>query len=176
MKFVRIGPSDSEKYDELIEKMPAFVKIYSPNCGHCVNMQEAWDALESSDDIKNYDIAIVEVHEGASNNINSPSGKIDQGLPTIRAVKIDGKKWNEYEGDRSVKDMVNFIKDNFTDKKIMSGGKIMLKRKKSSSRKTRRKVRGGKSKGTKSKGTKSKGINRKSKRKSFFKSRKGRKY
>ena len=95
MKFIRIGPSDSEKYDELIETMPAFVKIHSPNCGHCVNMKEAWDALEDSDDIKNYDIAIIEVHEGATNNINSPSGKIDQGLPTIRAVKLHGKNWNE---------------------------------------------------------------------------------
>ena len=165
MKFVRLGPNDSEKYDELIEEMPAFIKIYSPNCGHCVNMKEAWDALEDSDNIKNYDIAIIEVHEEATNNINSPSGKIDQGLPTIRAVKLHGKKWNEYEGDRSVKDMVNFIKDNFKldDKKIMSGGKSMK-------RKTRRKVRG-----AKSKGTKSKGIKRKSKRKLFSKSRKGRK-
>jgi hypothetical protein len=166
MKFVRVGPNDSEKYDKLIETMPVFVKIYSPNCGHCVNMKEAWDALENSDDIKNYDIAIIEVHEGATNNITSPSGKIDQGLPTIRAVKLNGKKWKEYEGDRSVEDMVKFIKDNFNDKKTMSGGKIMLKRRMSSSRKTKRKVRGGKSKG----------IKRKSKRKSFSKSKKGRKY
>lgn len=173
MKFVRIGPNDSEKYDKLIETMSAFVKIHSPNCGHCVNMKEAWDALENSDDIKNYDIAIIEVHEGATNNINSPSGKIDQGLPTIRAVKLNGKKWKEYEGDRSVEDMVKFIKDNFNDKKTMSGGKIMLKRKKSSSRKTKRKVRGGKIKGTKRKNIKYK---RKSKRKSFSKSRKSRKY
>jgi hypothetical protein len=177
MKFVRLGPNDSEKYDELIETMPAFVKIHSPNCGHCVNMKEAWDALEDSDDIKNYDIAIIEVHEGATNNITSPSGKIDQGLPTIRAVKLNGKKWKEYEGDRSVKDMVKFIKDNFKlddNKKIMSGGKM-------SKRKTRSKRKGTKSKGTKSKGTnhkgtKSKGIKRKSKRKSFSKSKKGRKY
>ena len=126
MKFVRLGPNDSKKYDELIAKMPAFVKIYSPNCGHCVNMKEAWDALEDSADIKKYDIAIIEIHEGATNNISSPSGKIDQGLPTIRAVQLHGKKWKEYEGDRSVKDMIKFIKDNFKlndDKRIMSGGK-----------------------------------------------------
>jgi hypothetical protein len=173
MKFVRLGPNDSEKYDELIEKMPAFVKIYSPNCGHCVNMKEAWDALEDSDDIKNYDIAIIEVHEGATNNINSPSGKIDQGLPTIRAVKLDGKKWKEYEGDRSVKDMVKFIKDNFTDKKPMTGGKGTKSKK--SKRKSKRKSKGtkSKSKGIKSK-RKSKSIN--NKRKSFSKSKKGRKY
>ena len=172
MKFVRVGPNDYEKYDELIETMPAFVKIHSPNCGHCVNMKEAWDALEDSDDIKNYDIAIIEVHEGATNNITSPSGKIDQGLPTIRAVKLNGKKWKEYEGDRSVEDMVNFIKDNFTDKKTMSGGKGSKRK----SSKSKRKSKGTKSKGTKRKGTKHKGIKRKSKRKSFSKSKKGRKY
>lgn len=178
MKFVRIGPSDSEKYDELIETMPAFVKIHSPNCGHCVNMKEAWDALENSDDIKNYDIAIIEVHEGATNTIKSPSGKIDQGLPTIRAVKLNGKKWKEYEGDRSVKDMVNFIKDNFTDKKTMSGGmgtKSKGTKSMGTKRKTKRKVRGGKSKSTKRKSTKRKST--KTKRKSTkSKSKKGRKY
>ena len=171
MKFIRIGPSDSEKYDELIETMPAFVKIHSPNCGHCVNMKEAWDALENSDDIKNYDIAIIEVHEGATNTIKSPSGKIDQGLPTIRAVKLNGKKWKEYEGDRSVKDMVNFIKDNFKldDKKKMSGGmgtkskgtkkkSIKSKSTKRKSTKSKRKSKGTKHKGTKSKGTKHMGT------------------
>lgn len=170
MKFVSLGPNDSEKYDELIEKMPAFVKLYSPNCGHCVNMKKAWDDLEDNDDIKNYDIAIIEVHEGATNNIKSPSGKITEGVPAIRAVKLHGKKWKEYQGDRSVKDMVNFIKDNFTDKKVMTGGK-------SSSRKSKRKVRGTKRRGTKRRGTKSKSKGkRKSKRKSYSKSKMGKKY
>lgn len=124
MKFVRLGPNDSKKYDELIETLPAFVKIHSPNCGHCVNMKEAWDALEKSSDIKHYDIAIIEVHEGATNNISSPSGQIDQGLPTIRAVQLNGKKWKEYEGDRSVEDMVSFIEENFNNR-FMSGGASM---------------------------------------------------
>ncbi len=124
MKFVRLGPNDSKKYDELIETLPAFVKIHSPNCGHCVNMKEAWDALEKSSDIKHYDIAIIEVHEGATNNISSPSGQIDQGLPTIRAVQLNGKKWKEYEGDRSVEDMVSFIEENFNNR-FMSGGAVM---------------------------------------------------
>ena len=160
MKFVRVGPTDSEKYDDLIQTMPAFVKLYSPNCGHCVNMKEAWDALEDSADIKKYDIAIIEVHEGATNNISSPSGKIDQGLPTIRAVQLHGKKWKEYEGDRSVKDMVKFIKDNFKlddDKRIMSGGK-RTKRKSTKRKSAKRKSAKGKSKrksNTKSKSKKS---------------------
>jgi hypothetical protein len=177
MKFVRIGPNDSTKYDELIERQPAFVKIHSPNCGHCVNMKEAWDTLEDSQDIKHYDIAIIEVHEGATNNIHSLSGKINEGLPTIRAVQLNGKKWKEYEGDRSVEDMVKFIKKNFTDKmnnnkmnnnkskkhkKIMSGGKHLLKK------------RSGRS--TKRKGTKRKGTKRRSKRKPYSKSKMGRKY
>ena len=179
MKFVRFGPNDSEKYDELIEMMPAFVKIYSPNCSHCVNMKEAWNELETYDDIQKYDIAIIEVHEQATNNINSASGKITQGLPTIRAVQLHGKKWKEYEGDRSVKDMINFIKSNFTkddnnkkknnkknnNNKIMSGGKGT-------------KTKGTKTKSTKTKGTKRKSTKRKSaKRKSAKrKSKKGRKY
>jgi hypothetical protein len=166
MKFVRVGPTDSEKYDDLIQTMPAFVKIYSPNCGHCVNMKEAWDALEDSADIQNYDIVIIEVHEQATNNIKSLSGKIDQGLPTIRAVQLHGKKWKEYEGDRSVKDMINFIKSNFTkddnknkkknNNKIMSGGKG-TKRKSAKRKITKRKS-------AKRKSTKRKSAKRKSKK------------
>jgi hypothetical protein len=171
MKFVRVGPTDSEKYDDLIQTMPAFVKLYSPNCGHCVNMKEAWDALENSADIQNYDIVIIEVHEQATNNIKSPSGKIDQGLPTIRAVQIHGKKWKEYEGDRSVKDMVNFIKSNFTKddnknkkkikNKIMSGGKGT--KTKGKSNKTKGKSHKGKSNKTKGKSNKTKRKSNKNK-------------
>ena len=140
-------------------------------------MKEAWDALEKSSDIKHYDIAIIEVHEGATNNISSPSGQIDQGLPTIRAVQLNGKKWKEYEGDRSVEDMVSFIEENFNNRLMsggasmtggammtggasMTGGKKLLKKR--SSRKSKRK-------GMKSRGSKRK-MRRKSKRKSYSKS------
>jgi hypothetical protein len=139
MKFERVGPTESEKYDKLIAIMPAFVKIYSPNCIHCINMKEAWDSLDNNDDIKKYDIAIIEVHEQATNNIKSSSGKITEGLPTIRAVNLHGDKWKEYEGDRSVKDMIKFIKEYFKfNNKMMSGGKKKYKRNSKKQKRTKR--------------------------------------
>ena len=48
MKFVRIGPYDGPLFDRYVQKNPAFVKFYSPNCFHCTNMAPAWDGLEKT--------------------------------------------------------------------------------------------------------------------------------
>uniref|UniRef100_A0A6C0HHH9 Thioredoxin domain-containing protein n=1 Tax=viral metagenome TaxID=1070528 RepID=A0A6C0HHH9_9ZZZZ len=122
MKFISITPENVSEYTKIVEKqrMPSFVKLYKPSCGHCQMMQPAWDALKTNDDISNIDIAIIEVNEDALQTIQHDTTKNFQGYPTIRLV-IDGKIKKEYEGDRSTNDMVNFIKDNL-NKNNQKGG------------------------------------------------------
>ena len=111
MKFIKIDNNYNElSYDVLIHNEPAFIKIYSPSCGHCVRMQEAWDKLENNEGLKNHDINIIEILVDKTDNIKSASGKADLGLPTIRYVNKNGKTWKEYEGNRETEDMINFIK------------------------------------------------------------------
>ena len=113
MKFIKIDNNNNNdlNYDEMIKSGPAFIKIYSPNCGHCVRMQEAWDKLENNEDLKKEDINVIEILVDTTSNIESASGKADLGLPTIRYVNKNGKTWKEYEGNRETEDMVKFIKE-----------------------------------------------------------------
>jgi hypothetical protein len=127
MKFLSITPDNKNaaEFLPLIKKMPAFVKLYSPGCGHCVAMQKAWDALENNPALQDYDMAIIEVHADELNNIDSPAMATIGGFPTIRKVLKSGANSTVYEGDRSTKDMINFIKKEFKDtlQKPMTGGK-----------------------------------------------------
>ena len=72
MKFVSITPENVSNYKDLIirERMPAFVKIYRPSCWHCQQMQGAWDNLDSEDELKNMDIAIIELRSDALDSID----------------------------------------------------------------------------------------------------------
>ena len=122
MKFIKIDNNTNNEldYDEMIKSGPAFIKIYSPNCGHCVRMQEAWNRLENNEDLKKEDINVIEILVDTTSNIESVSGKADLGLPTIRYVDKNGKTWKEYEGNRETEDMVKFIKEHHNKKKILN--------------------------------------------------------
>ena len=53
MKFISIGGNDARKFDNLVKTNPAFVKFYSPQCGHCTAMAPAWDDLSNKLDMIN---------------------------------------------------------------------------------------------------------------------------
>ena len=175
MKFVRIGENDATKYDALIKQMPAFVKIYSPSCGYCQQMQKDWDALEKVKELKEYDIAIVEILVDATENIKSPSGKLkpSEGIPTIRGVKKNGDTWDDYTGDRTTAEMVDFIKKTFKNQKHgkKSSLKLFLNESNTNISRGIRKQKGGsKRKTSKRSSSKSKRSSSKSKRTSSKKS------
>lgn len=144
MKFISITPenNNTSEFMEVISKMPAFVKLYSPGCVHCVAMQDAWDALKDNAALKDYDMAVIEIHADELDKINSPAISVNQGFPTIRKVLKNGNLGKDYNGNRSTVDMIKFIKENFletynknSNKHIKSVGK---KNKKIKTKKTRR--------------------------------------
>ena len=153
MKFISITPENKNtgEFMEVISQMPAFVKLYSPGCGHCVAMQDAWDALKGNAALKDYDMAIIEVHADELDKINSPAVSVNQGFPTIRKVLKNGNLGKDYEGDRSIADMIKFIKNNFSEthsknnkhsnsKHMMKGGgKRKIKKTTRRKKKTQRK-------------------------------------
>jgi hypothetical protein len=134
MKFISITPenNNSAEFMKVNSQMPAFVKLYSPGCGHCVAMQDAWDALKGNAALKDYDMAVIEVHADELDHIKSPAMSVNQGFPTIRKVLKNGNLGKDYEGDRSTADMIKFIKDNFSEthkgrKTPMKGGETPMK-------------------------------------------------
>ena len=171
MKFISITPenTNTKEFMEVISKMPAFVKLYSPGCGHCVAMQDDWNALKNNAALTDYDMAVIEVHVDELDNINSPAMSVNQGFPTIRKVLKNGNLGKDYEGNRSTVDMINFIKENFPEtynrksKSMLSKSKSKSKRSKSKKRSRSQVKGGGKMKKTHRKTKKNKKSRRKTK-------------
>ena len=93
MKFISITPenNNASEFISITNAMPSFVKLYSPSCGHCVAMQKAWDSLKNNPALKNYNMAVIEVHANELDKINSPAMSVNGGFPTIRKVLKMGK-------------------------------------------------------------------------------------
>ena len=117
MKFISITPenNNTNEFMEVTNEMPAFVKLYSPGCGHCIAMQDAWDALKGNAALTNYEMAVIEVHADELDKIKSPAMSVNQGFPTVRKVLKNGNVGKDYEGNRTTADMIKFIKENFAE-------------------------------------------------------------
>jgi thiol-disulfide isomerase/thioredoxin len=126
MKIVDIESNNVNEFEKIIKEMPAFVKIFSPGCGHCIAMAPAWDNLKKNAALKNLNFALVAINSSAVENMKSPGVKSFNGVPTLREIKKGtGEAGKEYSGNRSTDDMAKFIQGLFgkkTNTKNKRGG------------------------------------------------------
>jgi hypothetical protein len=169
MKVISIESNNTDDFENVIQEMPAFVKLFSPNCSHCTSMAPAWDALKDDDSIKNLDFALVAINSNAVGEMKCPGVKSFNGVPTMREIKKGtGEAGKEYSGSRTKEAMADFIKKTF-NKRSSS-----LKNTKKGTL-TKRKTKGGQS-GGKRRRRKSTRKGRKTTRKGRKTTRKGRRY
>jgi thiol-disulfide isomerase/thioredoxin len=117
MKILNIESENVSEFETIIKEMPAFVKIFSPGCGHCIAMAPAWEKLKKNTDLKNLDFALVAINASAVENMKSPGVKSFNGVPTLREIKKGtGEAGKEYNGNRSMEDITKFIKSTFKSK------------------------------------------------------------
>jgi hypothetical protein len=120
-------------------------------------MQKAWDGLNNNPALENYNMAVIEVHAKELDKINSPAMSVNGGFPTIRKVLKSGKLGKDYDGNRTTKDMVKFIQDEF--KETLTKGKTTNKNRNMKSIKTNIRRRTIKRNKNKSRSRKSKSKN-----------------
>jgi len=129
--------SDGKTFDKLIGEKPAFVKFYSPMCGHCQNMANDWKKL--GDDIGNIGIYIIEAHVDGLDKITSKCKEgSNNGIPYIAMVQKGGTVFKEYRGNRSLVDMMKFVKENVRALIKRGGGNKTRKQGKGRINKTRK--------------------------------------
>jgi protein disulfide-isomerase A1 len=85
-----------------------FVEFYAPWCGHCKNLAPIWDQLGAKAPKTDFVIAKM---DATANDIPSEFGIQIQGFPTLKLFRADGRVV-DYEGDRSLPDLVRFLQKN----------------------------------------------------------------
>lgn len=96
-----------ETFDAQLEHGVTFVKFYAPWCGHCKRMAPTWSELaDKFVDTATVKIAKVDCTDQASKELCGTQEV--NGFPTLYIYK-DGQKLQEYNGNRSLEDLVEFV-------------------------------------------------------------------
>ena len=134
------GPNDFEELEKILadKSRTRMIKWHSPRCGHCVAMKDDWEAMVDHNMIKDRDdIDLIEAEYDAAGKINHTCGKVmvdpenPRGVPTIFIMEVGSHDLNEYDGDRSTKDMVNELMKlaKSPGRRMQNGGKRRKSRK-----------------------------------------------
>ena len=167
MEVIQIGPDDVKKFTVEIEKNPsAFVRVHSPGCGYCQQMQPEWEKFMELLKSYNGNVGAFDIHSDALPKITTPALQSINGYPSILAINdIASEKTIPFEGPRKADEMLDFCINTFNLEKktdaLTGGKKRKHKRTKKMSKKSNKKA----NKKTNKK-TKKKTLKRKSSKKS----------
>ncbi len=128
---------------------PVIVFFYAPLCGWCEKMKPDWEKFTRKTPIKYSEVSASEMEKYHS----LPDESRILGYPTVRLYD-KGKLVKEYDGDRSHKDILKFVKKYIKEKKANKKNVLLVRAKKSN--KINSKLLKKLSKGKKKKGKKTK--------------------
>jgi protein disulfide-isomerase A1 len=94
----------SQLFDD--ESKDVFVEFYAPWCGHCQRLAPIWDTLGERYKASNVVIAQMDATE---NDIPSDAPFRVQGYPTLKFRPAGTSEWVDYNGDRSLDNLVEYI-------------------------------------------------------------------
>ncbi|KAG5684013.1 hypothetical protein PVAND_013266 [Polypedilum vanderplanki] len=97
-----------DSFEQAIKEDVTFIKFFAPWCGHCKRMIPAWHELAKKF-INDSKIKIAKVDCTLAENRDLCSAQDVNGFPTIFIYR-NGEKVTEYNGDRSLEDMYDFVK------------------------------------------------------------------
>jgi thiol-disulfide isomerase/thioredoxin len=109
-----LNSDNIEEFIPLAEKNDVFAKFYSPNCGHCIAMDQDWKnmTLNLKDKPVEKKLYIIEINpEGLQKLQGTKIHNNVLGFPSIHHLK-NGKSVNEYHGDRTSQDMEKWLNEN----------------------------------------------------------------
>ena len=128
MRFLEIGPNDGKSFNKHLNNMNSVVRLKSPHCHHCRNMDNEWNKLKYKDELKKMtDLNVMDLDVDALRDISTPScmnGLKNRGVPFIFILNKRGNIEQEYNGNRKAEDMVSFIlkhliKNNLNEKTLI---------------------------------------------------------
>lgn len=92
-----------------------FLEVYAPWCGHCKNLEPIWNQLGQAVATQDDSIVIAKL-DGTENDIPEEGGFEVSGFPTLKFFKADTNEMIDYDGDRSLEDLTQFISEHSSKK------------------------------------------------------------
>jgi len=87
-----------------------FVEYYAPWCGHCKKLAPIWDELAL--ELKDVPNLVLGKMDATANEVD---GVEIRGYPTLKFYPKDGKKNPiDFDGERAIEDLRNFLKEKST--------------------------------------------------------------
>jgi thiol-disulfide isomerase/thioredoxin len=106
----KVEPSQYASANKELKRMTGIVLVFHPGCGHCVQMRPAWEEMKRQAPLN---VKIVEVNgEGFGESplmSTSEIGRNTEGFPSIMSVK-NGRVVKKFEEERTVPNMLNFVR------------------------------------------------------------------
>jgi protein disulfide-isomerase A1 len=100
----------SKQFDEIVydDSKDVFVEFYAPWCGHCKRLKPTWDSLgEKYAAVK--DKLVIAKMDATENDIPPSAPFRVNGFPTIKFKPAGGREFIDYEGDRSLESLIEFV-------------------------------------------------------------------
>jgi thioredoxin-like negative regulator of GroEL len=139
--MVKVLKYETSQYSDAaknLKHITAVVLVFHPQCGHCIQMRPMWEQMKRQAPPS---AQLVEVNgEGLSESPEMSQSEVarnTEGFPSIMRVK-NGKVVESFQQERTVPNMLDFVKKSVQDKKAKMSRKIRKNKKPKKSRKSRR--------------------------------------
>ncbi|MBW0497879.1 hypothetical protein O181_037594 [Austropuccinia psidii MF-1] len=103
----------NSQFDEIVyeNSKDVFIQIYAPWCGHCKRLKPIWDNLAHSFK-DSTDKVLITKFDATENDLPPTSGIAVQGFPTLQFKKAGSKEFMDYEGNRTLDSLIEFVEKN----------------------------------------------------------------
>jgi len=102
-----------KQFDEIVfdEDRDVFIEFYASWCGHCKRLKPIWDSLgEHFKDVK--DRLTIAKMEATENDLPPSATFRVAGFPTIKFKPAGTREFLDYDGDRSLENLIAFVEEN----------------------------------------------------------------
>jgi len=99
-----------KNFDDLVfdDEKDVFVEFYAPWCGHCKRLKPTWDSLaERYEGVK--DRLLIAKMDATENDLPPSVDFRISGFPTLKFKPAGEKAFVDYNGDRSLESLIEFV-------------------------------------------------------------------
>ncbi|KAI9259600.1 hypothetical protein BDA99DRAFT_513655 [Phascolomyces articulosus] len=105
----------AKQFSELVldKSKDTFLEVYAPWCGHCKRLAPIWEELGEAVQKQGLsDKVVIAKMDGTENDVPAEAGFTVSGFPTLKFFKAETNELLDYNGGRSLEDLVEFINEN----------------------------------------------------------------